>query len=580
MHKLYVYSKKIGYIFFVITVISLLDCGRGSSTDGSKDNAGNDIVIMDIQTTGDSFAEDIQRDIEAEAGIEVGSDTKDIYGEEYDDIYEDTTISDVQSDDIEFDDAYIEDVDGGYIDNVIVNFEEDSESLYANPGMGWQTFYRSANDDKNLAGLPSTCIYYRFSWIQLEPEEGKFNFELIDNWLKKAKENGQRLAFRLMVSASGTTSNEPLLGYAPLWLRDAGASGWVYYRDNNENKMQDANEPDVWSPDLADPVTEYYHTRLVKKLAERYNGNPFIDLIDIGSVGLWGEWHFYAAVIKEIVGNPPTGGTIGGWIPMYSEDLRKKIIDLFVNEFPSHPKTMLIGDLYGLQYATSTYQTGWRADCWGDMNWHMPKFYDQQLQRANAMDIWQSGLVALEPCWTMQYWYDKGWDIKYIINWALEHHATYIQNKSGAIPPEWQADVREGLKKIGYRLTINRIIHPEEAFAGRAFNMAIEWENKGVAPPYFDYYLRLKLIRNEGGVKVEWISDNILSVKGFLPGTKSDIVHLDLPEQLPGGVYDVYIGIMSPYSEHTHPNLKCIKLALKNVDFEDCWYRVSRVAIK
>ena len=72
------------------------------------------------------------------------------------------------------------------------------DDLLANPGMGWQTFHRFADQDPNLAGLPSTSAYFRLYWSQIEPEEGQIDFGQIDELLRRAKQAGQKLAFRVM----------------------------------------------------------------------------------------------------------------------------------------------------------------------------------------------------------------------------------------------------------------------------------------------------------------------------------------------------------------------------------------------
>ena len=43
----------------------------------------------------------------------------------------------------------------------------ESQELLGNPGMGWQTFHRFADDDPHLQGLPSTSAYFRFSWREV-----------------------------------------------------------------------------------------------------------------------------------------------------------------------------------------------------------------------------------------------------------------------------------------------------------------------------------------------------------------------------------------------------------------------------
>ena len=48
---------------------------------------------------------------------------------------------------------------------------EQSDEILSNPGMGWQTFHRTAEQDKNLPSwIPSTVHYARWGWGTLEPE--------------------------------------------------------------------------------------------------------------------------------------------------------------------------------------------------------------------------------------------------------------------------------------------------------------------------------------------------------------------------------------------------------------------------
>jgi hypothetical protein len=82
-------------------------------------------------------------------------------------------------------------------------FPVESDELFANPGMGWQTFHRFADEDPNLAGLPSGSAYFRFYWREIEPAEGKIDFELFDRLLAHAAKAGQKLAFRVMCTGSG-----------------------------------------------------------------------------------------------------------------------------------------------------------------------------------------------------------------------------------------------------------------------------------------------------------------------------------------------------------------------------------------
>ena len=51
--------------------------------------------------------------------------------------------------------------DGGWVTIV----PEETDEILANPGMGWQTFHRTAKQDKSLPSwIPSTVHYARWGW--------------------------------------------------------------------------------------------------------------------------------------------------------------------------------------------------------------------------------------------------------------------------------------------------------------------------------------------------------------------------------------------------------------------------------
>src|SRR5438105_12367050 len=84
-----------------------------------------------------------------------------------------------------------------------------SEELFANPGMGWQTFGRFADEDKALAGLPSSSAYFRFYWREIQPQSDHIDFEKFNALLAHARRAGQKLAFRIMCTGSGQYLDVP-----------------------------------------------------------------------------------------------------------------------------------------------------------------------------------------------------------------------------------------------------------------------------------------------------------------------------------------------------------------------------------
>jgi hypothetical protein len=197
-----------------------------------------------------------------------------------------------------------------------------------NPGKGFAEFY---GRELSLEEHPTpTVAYYRWSWAELEPKEGEYNFDLIDSTIAAAKAKGLNFAFRIMPHWEDST---------PSWLIAKGVGSIT---------LEDGSFPDHNNPNFLE-----YHELLIKAIGERYDGSPDIDHIDIGSVGCWGEWNTACCGEEEM-----------SCVQYYpTEENQKTIIDWYVDAFPNTPLVMLVEG--PVDYAVSK-GAGWRGDCFGD----------------------------------------------------------------------------------------------------------------------------------------------------------------------------------------------------------------------
>ncbi|MBW7998276.1 MAG: DUF4832 domain-containing protein [Candidatus Glassbacteria bacterium] len=410
-----------------------------------------------------------------------------------------------------------------------------------NPHRGFATTHQYNSDIGDRRHPASTIVQYRWYWNQLEPEEGKIRFGLIDSVLERCRAEGQKLNFRVMCQ-----NGSPRV---PLWVREAGARGEPY-RDN----------PDNWQPYYDDPVFLVKHRNLIRALARRYDGHPDMDHFDIGTVGRWGEWH--------------TGGT---GMEMPDDETRKTIIDLYLDHWKKTPLIMLIGGKEGLRYALAN-GAGWRADCLGDMggfndDWnHMEDFYQQALDSAAADDSWKRAPVVFETCWTIQYWYDEQWALDYILSEALRWHVSVLNNATESVPEDWWAAIVEFEKKMGYRFALRRMVHPGSVSPGGKMLVEMEWENEGVAPIYRNYPLTFTL-RNTRTRRMVRIDAGV-DVIGWLPGTIPLQLTLPVPADLPADTYDFGVGMLD-----TSTGKPGIKLANEGLG-ADGWYWLSRLEVR
>lgn len=446
-------------------------------------------------------------------------------------------------------------------DNVVVRPKETDEVL-VNPGMGIQTFQRFNGDPLNqdlkwseegptgkLESAPvkpdfpgSSVSYCRWFWSAIEPERGTYRWEILDNALEEARRHGQTLDIRLMPY----DQKHPL----PEWYRNSGAQ--------RANKPGD-KDGQVWQPDFSDPLYLKFWSGLVAAAGARYDGHPYLDAVDISSVGYWGEgWSDYM---------PPFA-------------VQKALIDIWIEAFKHTPLLMNFDEEKALAYGTQQ-GAGWRLDCLGDMrsqyweSWHrrwshMLDFYPLQVVRAGIQNVWQRSPVSLETCGVPGHWFKQGWDVDYILNQALRWHVSTVNVKSSPIPPEWKNAFDEFQKKMGYRFMLRRLEYPAKVKAGRMMPVHMWWLNAGVAPVYREYWLALELRSSSGSAVIRADAD----VRKWLPGDAVYDGSVYVPDTLQPGAYRLRVALLD-----LRTGQPAIKLAIEGCQ-ADGWYDLGEIQVE
>ncbi len=289
---------------------------------------------------------------------------------------------------------------------VHVRFAE-TDSLFDNPGQGWMGRQRSLGSGQPL---PSSVRYIRFNWADIEPEKGRYNWAVIDDVIAASKLRGATVAFRVM------TCNAHSAGYyaSPKWLFDAGCRGLEYLRGGDDPTSGGKRITRI-EPDYSDPLYLRHHGVFLADLGRRYDGGPDVEFLDIGSYGIWGEWH---------TPNPA---------PV---EIRKRIVDLYVAAFPRTPLVFMSDDAEVLGYALS-HGAGLRRDGvgspWHEQNWIGSKKYAGVSQMASA---WQRAPVVFEWFGDYEYLKSKQWSYDAAVEFMLKNHVTLINDNLGKIPPE------------------------------------------------------------------------------------------------------------------------------------------------
>ena len=317
-----------------------------------------------------------------------------------------------------------------------------------------------------------------------------------------------------------------------------------------------------WIPDMADSLFQEAHFRFIEELGKRYDGHPDLDFIDIGTVGLWGEWHMS-----------------GTDVDMPSPETCQAIIDVYHKAFPTTPKVMLINYEPGVTYSVGK-GSGWRADClgdlgfWGDTWNHMRDSYPQAIEKSGATDAWKAGPVVFESCYDMLGWVQNAYDIRYIFDYALDYHVSYMNNKSAPLPEgaAVREEVERFVKKMGYRLVLAQLEHHDVRSTGSSLLVDMVWNNVGVAPPYKDYFVAVRFTDASGKASV---SVSNTSIKGWLPGNIDTTASVALPNE--PGQYDLALAIVDPVARF--PRNPAIQLAIEGSDWGG-WYPLSQIVLQ
>ena len=120
--------------------------------------------------------------------------------------------------------------------------------------------------------LPSTVAYCRWFWEVLEPEDGRYDFTVVEQSLKTARERGQTLHVRLM--PHGSPVQPPL----PKWYIDNYPTRERMRRDKPFTAViyDGAEYLDKWGS-------------LITEFGRCFDSNPDLEAVDMSYIGPWGE---------------------------------------------------------------------------------------------------------------------------------------------------------------------------------------------------------------------------------------------------------------------------------------------------
>lgn len=417
---------------------------------------------------------------------------------------------------------------------------EEIEDVLPNPFKGFVPWIGSQNP------VYETKLQYKtYQWRDIEPQKGVYNWAAFEQGWGNIAVTGKRVGFRISTCTPGSGNVYDI----PDWLVNEGVALRGYSIDGQQGL----------APDWDDPKFLQAHQDLITALGARYDGDPRVVWIDIGSYGFWGEWHVYL--------NDSLTAT---------QATKQAILEHYFAAFPTKLKVIAFDDDFATEYVTD-HGGGIRNDCLGTRDSN-----DWYLESLNRIDptlndrVWKTAIITGEFCGGSagaaagsSERFDLNYDFVKLTHWS------FIGPAGGTINPQDETH-RQNLDKLhrtlGYRFVLRKVAHEQTVNSGNSVSVVITVENKGVAPFYLGWPLLGYLVTSGGDVALE--QDLGVDIRTWLPGSHTVTAALHLPQNIAAGIYDLKLAIPDPDFD-----LPGILFANKEKD-DQGRYLVSRLTVK
>jgi hypothetical protein len=375
--------------------------------------------------------------------------------------------------------------------------------------------------------FPHSLEFKYLSLASLMTGPTNFNWVPLENLLDDIASRGCQSVFRVYMEYPRKATG------VPEYLVQAGVKLRVWTNTNTQPLPPAIDH----TPDYEDPRLRAALTNYIAALGARYDGDPRIGYITAGLLGTWGEWHCYPH--SEWFASKAVQAEV---LDAYEAAFKKTPVLLRYpagDHDPAHaPNARRKMGYHDDSFAWATLETGRKEDDW---------FYLAALRKAGtaAIDRWRTAPIGGEirpelwPCLWKATGCSEGQDLARCVQ---ETHASWLMESSTSRP--LATDEREralaAARGLGYEL---QVIQATAGLAGRALTVSVTITNRGVAPFYADWPVRVLVV---GLDDAERVAELPWALHQLLPGTtETRSVTLDL-ERLASGQIQLFVGIPNP----------------------------------
>lgn len=395
-----------------------------------------------------------------------------------------------------------------------------------NPGMGWVyyhfddgNFYYGAETKPGdvLDSFPGmSTVYFRIPWSDIEPEEGKFRWDVIDSVAQPWIAAGKQICFRFTCQEGSHTYS------VPKWVVDAGAKGEVIVSKRFGNRS-------MWDPDWLDPIFLEKYGNFLAAAARKWDGHPALAFIDVGSFGLWGEGH--TGNTRKIDGVKTRQIAI-----VHSKLLRKhfKRSQIVIsddvcgswNKAQDDPCLVELRKL-GVGLRDDSIMVSHKPNQWFHGGWARKAVAEGLLSVVETRHFWpETELPPEKRCWF------KGGLLESTVDYQAHFQGVHWW------PEEFLKMNREEIDRVnlrlGYRFELREVTLPDDLQIGKRVKIVAKWANVAVAPPTGECVAAWSLVDEKGALCWTAIDDDF-DFRKLKPTVEGEVEVMTVESQIAFG---------------------------------------------
>jgi hypothetical protein len=280
-------------------------------------------------------------------------------------------------------------------------------------------------------------------------------------------------------------------------------------------------------------------TAFIAEMGKKYDGDLRIGFITAGVLGTWGEWHTHPRT--DLWASKEVQIEV---MDAYEKAFRKTFVLL---RYPAGNDDLSYAPTFGRRLGYHDDSFGWATLATGKKNddW----FFLARMATGGpaGLDTWKRFPIGgeIRPELWGCLWNDggcapKGQDFAECVR---QSHATWLMDSSASrkLTDDQRARAEAAAASLGYELYVSTYSLIVES--GKIKRISIRIHNRGVAPFYYPWTIRLGILDTTGKV-LRWRETN-LAIGGILPGQSAQLEAAIGDEPLETGPI-VAIGVFNP----------------------------------